>query len=564
VLVQIEVGTVVLCGTLRAALRSLRFFFVLTAKDAKALAKNAKANCPSASSRGLGSQVAWSGLKRAPRDKVRQIEMWKFKNPIRHAIPETRWPTAAEASLSLLYQPIRIGRLEAGSRTWVPAMVPWRATADGLVTPEVLDWYRRFAKGRPGVLVVEATGVRDIPSGPLLRIGHDRFIPGLKELVETVREASDGETRLFIQLIDFLTVKRRPEKQKYFERFLEISGRHRPALAEVTSDLQWVDAPDERLRAFLAQAPDEVVDQVLSERELEALRFGFRESVNDMHLAHVRELPQVLPQIFADAAGRARDAGFDGVELHYAHAYTMAGFLSALNHRADGYGGAKENRVRLPLEVYRIVRERVGDDYTVGVRFLGDEVIDGGNRVEDAIYFGVEFARAGFSFLSLSKGGKFEDAHQPKVGQAVYPYTGRSGYECMPTVLSDATGPFLRSVPLAEAVKRAVNESGFTTPVVATGGISTFEQAESILQHNQADIVGLARQALADPDWFIKVRLGRGDEVRRCTYTNYCEALDQAHRPVTCKLWDRVELDEPGVSTVDGGRRRLLAPDWEA
>jgi 2,4-dienoyl-CoA reductase-like NADH-dependent reductase (Old Yellow Enzyme family) len=197
------------------------------------------------------------------------------------------------------------------------------------------------------------------------------------------------------------------------------------------------------------------------------------------------------------------------------------------------------------------------------VRYLADEVIAGGNRIDDAIYFGIEFARAGFDFLSLSKGGKFEDAQQPKVGQAVYPYTGQSGYECMPTVLSDAVGPFGRSVPLVAAIKRAVNEAGFTTPTVATGGISTFEQAESILQNRYADIVGFARQALADPDWFVKVKLGRGDEVRRCTYTNYCEALDQAHRPVTCKLWDRVELDQPGIATVDGGRRRLLAPEWK-
>jgi dimethylglycine catabolism A len=189
-------------------------------------------------------------------------------------------------------------------------------------------------------------------------------------------------------------------------------------------------------------------------------------------------------------------------------------------------------------------------------------VIAGGSRVEDAIYYAKEFAAAGFDFLSLSKGGKFEDAQQPKVGQAVYPYTGQSGYECMPTVLSDETGPFGRTVPLVAAIKREVNGAGFDTPIVATGGISTFEQAEEILRRGQADIVGMARQALADPDWFVKVRLGRGDEVRRCTYTNYCEALDQAHRPVTCKLWDRVDLDEPGIATIDDGRRRLAPPPW--
>jgi dimethylglycine catabolism A len=485
--------------------------------------------------------------------------MWKFANPIRHRIEETAWPTAEEAARSLLFSPVKIGRLEARSRTWVPAMVPWRATEDGFVTQQNLDWYRRFAAGRPAVLVVEATGVRDIPSGPLLRIGDDRFVPGLRKLVEVVREASGGETLLFIQIIDFLSVKRRPEREKYFRRFLQIHERHRRGIAEITGQGEWTD---EQLRTFLLNASDDVIAAVLDPREREALDFGYRERVTDVHLKHVADLPRELPPIFAAAAERAREAGFHGVELHYAHAYTMAGFLSAQNDRADGYGGSRENRIRLPLEVYRAVRERVGDDYIVGTRFLADEVIAGGSRVEDAMYYAVEFARAGFDFLSLSKGGKFEDAQQPKVGQAVYPYTGQSGYECMPTVLSDEAGPFGRSVPLVARIKRAVNEAGFATPVIATGGISTFAQAEEILRLGQADIAGMARQALADPDWFVKVLSGRGAEVRRCTYTNYCEALDQAHRPVTCKLWDRVDLDEPGIATVDDGCRRLEPPVW--
>src|SRR5215211_5984959 len=409
--------------------------------------------------------------------------MWKFANPIKHQILETRWPAAEEASRSRLYTPIAIGSLEARSRTWVPAMVPWRATEDGFVTQQNLDWYRRFAEGRPGVLVVEATGVRDIPSGPLLRIGDDRFIPGLRKLVEVVREASDGQTHLFIQIIDFLAVKRRPEKLKYFQRFLQIDEHNRRALAEVTWQDAWLTAPDDAVREFLSSAGDQIIEAVLRPRELEALQFGYRERVNDMHLKHIRDLPRELPPIFAAAAARAREAGFDGVELHYAHAYTMAGFLSAQNDRADGYGGSREERVRLPLEVYREVRDRVGKDYIVGVRFLADEVIEGGSRVEDATYYAKQFAAAGFDFLSLSKGGKFEDAQPPKVGQAVYPYTGQSGYECMPTVLSDAVGPFGRNVPLVGAIKRAVNNAGFNPPIVATGGISTFEQAEEILRN---------------------------------------------------------------------------------
>jgi 2,4-dienoyl-CoA reductase-like NADH-dependent reductase (Old Yellow Enzyme family) len=488
--------------------------------------------------------------------------MWKFAHPIKHKIEETRWPPADEAARSLLFSPVRIGRLEARSRTWVPAMVPWRATEDGFVTQQNLDWYGRFAEGRPGVLVVEATGVRDIPSGPLLRIGDDRFIPGLRKLVETVKEASRGETLLFIQIIDFLAVKRRPEKSKYLQRFLRVGERHREALAEATGQSIWLSADEAEIRGFLESSNEDLLEIILSQKELEELNFGYRERVTDTHLDHIKRLPQELPPIFAAAANRAREAGFDGVELHYAHAYTMAGFLSRQNDRDDGYGGSPENRVRLPLEVFRAVRERVGEDYVVGVRFLADEVIEGGSRVEDAMYYAKEFARAGFDFLSLSKGGKFEDAQQPKVGQAVYPYTGQSGYECMPTVLSDEAGPFGRSVPLVAAIKRAVNAADLETPIVATGGISTFEQAEEILRLGHADIVGMARQALADPDWFVKVLRGRGEEVRRCTYTNYCEALDQAHRPVTCKLWDRLNLDEPGIATVDDGRRRLEPPAW--
>ncbi len=490
--------------------------------------------------------------------------MWKFANPIKHRIPDTRWPSAEAAANSLLFQPIRIGPLELTARTWVPAMVPWRATEDGFVTRDNLDWYRRFAEGQPAALVVEATGIRDVPSGPLLRISHDRFLPGLRQLVDTVRTASDGQTKLFIQIIDFLAVKRRPDRAKYFQRFLEITEHHREAIAEATADSSWLGADETAVREFLKAMHDEVIEGVLNEREIESLRFGYRERVTDTHLPHIRELPRVLPLIFADAARRARSAGFDGVELHYAHAYTMAGFLSALNDRDDEYGGPPENRARLPLEVYRSVRKAVGRDYVVGTRFLGDEVIAGGNRIDDAAYFGVEFAKAGMDYLSISKGGKFEDAEQPKIGQAVYPYTGQSGYECMPTTLSDERGPFGRSVPLVAEIKHAVNAAGFTTPIVATGGITTFEQAEAILQRGDADIAGgFARQALADPDWFIKAKLGRGDEIRRCTYTNYCEALDQAHRQVTCKLWDRKELDEAGIALASDGRRRLLPPNWK-
>lgn len=483
------------------------------------------------------------------------MSMWRPPERIRYTPAPGRWPTAEQARDSRLFSAVEVGPLHLTSRTWAPAMVPWRATDDGFVSDHVLDWYERFARGRPGAIVVEATGIRDVPSGPLLRIGDDRFIPGLRQLVDTVRRASEGQTRLLIQIIDFLSIRRRPDPAKYFDRFLVVTPRHREALRQV-------DAPESVVRAALASLDDAQLERVLTPAELEALRFGQRERVTDMHLDHIRDLPARLPDLFAAAARRARMAGFDGVELHYAHAYTMASFLSGLNDRSDGYGGSRHARLRLPLEVFRRVRGEVGDDYAVGCRMLAEEAIDGGYPFADACYYATEFARAGMDFISLSRGGKFEDAKQPKVGEAAYPYTGRSGYECMPSYYSDARGPFGRNLAPASAIRTTVREANLSTPIIASGGIYSFAQAEAALEQGQCDIVGFARQALADPDWFRKVRSGKGEAVRLCLYTNYCEALDQRHREVTCELWDREQLDEPGVKLSADGKRRLLPPEW--
>lgn len=479
------------------------------------------------------------------------------------ALPQVeRWPTREEAEASRWFSKLPLGRkVVAEARTWIPAMVPWRATEDGFVTDAVVDWYARFAEGQPGVLVVEATGVRDVPSGPLLRIGHDRYIPGLRRLVDAVRDASGGRTRLLIQLIDFLAIKRRPTKEAFFTRFLALDPevRERAAWNGIRS------ADDAELRRALLEVPEEILEVILAPRDWESYRMGHRERVTDLHLPHIRELPRTLPGLFAAAAVRAKEAGFDGVELHYAHAYTMASFLSPRNTRDDGYGGSREARVRLPLEVFAQVRQEVGADFGVGCRFLGDEVIEGGGRLDDAIFYALEFAKAGFDFLSVSKGGKFEDARQPKVGAAAYPYTGASGHECMPTVRIDERGPFGRNVDLAASIRRALRESGYEAPVITAGGISTFEQAEGILQRGEADAVASARQSLADPDWFRKIREGRGDEIRRCFFTNYCEALDQAHKEVSCQRWDRLFPEGEGeVPRSRDGRRRLTAPRWIA
>lgn len=481
--------------------------------------------------------------------------MWKPAERIKYQTEVETWPNAERAASSRLFSPVGIGGMTLEQRTWIPAMVPWRSNEEGEVTQDVIDWYSRFAEGKPGAIVIEATGIRDIPSGPLLRISNDSYVPGLKRLVDAVREASGGHTRLLIQLIDFLGIRRRPDPQKYFDRFLVVTDQHRSSLG--------MEGEDElTIRAKLSELSDLELDSALSPRELEALRFGYRERVTDMNIPAIAQLPQTLPGLFAQAGVRAKQAGFDGIELHYAHAYTMSSFLSATNTRTDGYGGSAEERLRLPLEVFARVRDSVGSDFPVGCRFLSDEIIEGGSGLDDACFFATEFARAGMDFLSLSRGGKFDDAKQPKVGWAAYPYTGRSGYECMPSYISDAHGPWERNVEPVAAIRSAIRGDGFATPVVTAGGIYSFDQAERLLAENKADVVGFARQALADPDWFEKVRQGRGSEVMLCRYSNYCEGLDQKHKQVTCELWDREQLEQPDTVLATDGKRRLTAPRW--
>src|SRR4051794_25536413 len=180
--------------------------------------------------------------------------MWKPPQRIKHALPIAPNPTREQAEASLLFSKLTLASgLSLEERTWIPAMVPWRATDEGFVSPDVLDWYGRFADGQPGVIVVEATGIRDMPSGPLLRIGHDRFLPGLTALVETVRRRSAGRTRVLIQCIDFLRIRKRPQRERYLGHFLEVTEAHRKNLAEHLDEARWQEASEAEIRQKLLE-----------------------------------------------------------------------------------------------------------------------------------------------------------------------------------------------------------------------------------------------------------------------------------------------------------------------
>ena len=282
---------------------------------------------------------------------------------------------------------------------------------------------------------------------------------------------------------------------------------------------------------------------------LKVARSGWRQTVDML----TREEIDLIVEQFGDAVRRAREAGFDGAELHSAHAYTLSSFLSRTNRREDDYGGTLEGRMHLIGRVMENVRRKVGRDFPVGVRINVEEFIKNGYTVEESKLIALRLAELGFDYLSLSAGGKFEDAvHTP--GQVLYPYTGYSGDRCMP----GDWFPTALNANLAARVKAHLRSNGVNTPLAVAGKLSDPADAERVLAEGAADIVGIARGLLADPDWPHKVRRGELERIILCDYCNVCKHLDGTHNVVVCTLWPQGAIQAPEYDPA------TAAPHWEA
>lgn len=199
---------------------------------------------------------------------------------------------------------------------------------------------------------------------------------------------------------------------------------------------------------------------------------------------------------FAQAARRARQAGFDAVEIHGAHGYLVSLFLSPYtNWRQDEYGGDIERRARLSLDIVAAVRQEVGKDYPIIFRISADEFVEGGLTLKETRVISRWLEEAGVDCLSVSGGTE-----------------GTMAW-CVPCMLV----PRGHMVPLAAAIKEVVS-----IPVMTVGRINTAAMAEDILEKGKADLICLGRPLMADPDWPRKVKEGKEGEIRKCIYCNSC------------------------------------------
>ena len=222
------------------------------------------------------------------------------------------------------------------------------------------------------------------------------------------------------------------------------------------------------------------------------------------------EIAEIQEQ-YVDAALRVKQAGFDMVELHGGTGYLLAQFVSPrTNKRQDEYGGSLENRQKFPLEVVSEVRKAVGN-FPVGYRFLADEWLPDGLKLEESTVLARSLADAGVAYLSVM-GGTYESFRLPEIVEK----SSKPGY----------------MVDLAAAVKKGVD-----VPVIAAGLIVTGELAEGIIESGRADLIGLARVLWTDPEWPQKVMQGRENEILRCDACNSCMKILMKGKPALCVRW---------------------------
>ncbi|MFT3865110.1 MAG: FAD-dependent oxidoreductase [Solirubrobacterales bacterium] len=240
-----------------------------------------------------------------------------------------------------------------------------------------------------------------------------------------------------------------------------------------------------------------------------------------------------LVEQYAAAAARCREAGFDYVEVHAAHCYLPCEFLSPLvNRRTDEYGGALAGRARFLLEIVAAVRAACGEDYPVFCRITGSDGEAGGFEVEEAVQVARLLEEAGICCLSVTAG------------------TWHTLYMSMPP-MSVERGSLL---PFAERIRAAVG-----VPVIAAGRLDSAPLAERALADGQADLIGIGRGLIADPDWPRKVREGRAEEIVPCIACNACLDLisraDQARCAVNPEVARELAWE---LESGPAARRRVM------
>lgn len=342
-----------------------------------------------------------------------------------------------------LFEPVRVGSMEVKNRFVMAPMVTNYCETDGAATDRIVAYFRARARGGVGLIITEATYVHPCGKGFSFELGiyKDELLPGLQKITRAVHEEGG---KIAVQLYH--------------------SGRQ--SYTAVTG--------------LPLLAPSAIPCPVCG---------GMPEEMTK------KDIDQMV-EAFAEGARRAKEAGFDGVEIHGAHGYLLNQFLSPFsNQRTDEYGGSPDNRARFPLEVVRAVRQKVGRDFPVLYRLSATEHVTGGLTIEDTKPFARMLVENGVDAIHVSGG--------------VY----LSSYMIIPP----AAVPLGVNVDNAAAIKEAV---GGTVPVIVVGRIKEPDAMAAIVDSGKADMIGIGRALLADEAFPAKLQAGKIDDLRLCIGCN--------------------------------------------
>jgi len=354
-----------------------------------------------------------------------------------------------EKDLNLL-KPIKINKMTVKNRMVMPAMGTLYGNEDNTVSGRLIKYIEARARGGVGLIILEYTAVAPGGRAAVSQLGiwDDRFIDGLREIANV---AHRYDVKVGIQL-------------------------HHAGRASAPEVCGSQPAGPSPVAGITREVPKELTG----------------DEINEIVMA------------FSKAAGRAKAAGYDFVEIHGAHGYLISQFMTPYaNKRTDDYGVNLDGFLRFPVEVAQAVREEVGPDFPVLFRISAEEHVEGGKTLKDSVYMAKRLAEAGVDALHVSSGL----------------------LESRKWIITPATVEPGLNVSAAEAVKAAVN-----IPVIVVGKIHTPGLAEEIIKSGKADMVALGRALLADPEFPNKVAAGRWDDICMCVHCLQGCSI----RPVTC------------------------------
>lgn len=377
-----------------------------------------------------------------------------------------------------------IGTLKLKNRLVVPAMATMYANPDGTSSDRLIEYHETKARGGWGLIITEDFRISEDTGGfaNLPGLWRDDQITGYKRLTDAVH-AHDG--KIAVQIYH--------------------AGRQAPF--SVTGKIPVAPSP----------IPDPTVGEMPHELT--------GEEIQEIIIMH------------ADAALRAKEAGFDAIEIHGAHGYLISTFLSPFsNKRVDKYGGNQQNRVRFACEVIKAIKKKVGRNFPVIIRISVEELVYGGISLSDSRIIAKILEREGVDAIHASVG----------VGATQY------------FTIASASQPHAWLSEYAAAIKGVIN-----IPVITVNRITDPEQAEVILQTGKADFVAMGRASLADPDLPIKTQTGRTTEINHCIgCLQRCIGFLVKNKPITClvnprcgreKEFEPIKVAEKKTVLVVGG-----------